>query len=82
MGYTHSLRTPSSVSDTATAVRVLYHKPGGFVKGEIDAALPRKVEKRLKAFFKIYVPTRDGRTKGLRRRPFVNSWLNVRGTRP
>ena len=64
MGYTHSLRTPSSVSDTATAVRVLYHKPGGFVKDEIGAALPRKEEKRLKAFFKIYVPTRDGAQRG------------------
>ena len=64
MGYTHILRTPSSVSDTATTAGILYHKPGGFVKDEIGAALPRKEENRLQAVFRIDVPARDGRLRG------------------
>ena len=69
MGYTHSLRTPSSVSDTATAVRVLYHKPGGFVKDEIGAALPRKEEKCPSDIFQILCPYAGRAHKGAQTPP-------------
>ena len=79
MGYTHSLRTPSSVSDTATAVRVLYHKPGGFVKDKVSDFV---AEGRKMSFghFSILCPARTAH-KGAQTPPLCEFPADVRGTR-